>query len=102
MNVTLDPELSRDAMTIETGVHKLQSQIAHVIDRTEPTDAATSQEIRQRNRQDLQNIIADLKDFIQRQKEFCKLVSKTQKEVTDMNDEIHALRCQTENLYKLE
>lgn len=88
-------------MKIETGVRKLQSKISQVIDRNEP-DRANADELLARNRRDLEDIKADLRDFIQRQKEFCKLISQTQKEVSMMNEEIHLLRSQTENLKKVE
>lgn len=101
MNVNIDTELMQDSMKIETGVRKLQSKIAHVIDRS-PLEEANPQDIVERNRRDLRDIKADLRDFIQRQKEFCKLVSQTQKEVAMMDEEIDALRSQTENLHKLE
>lgn len=101
MNVSIDNELIQDSMKIETGVRKLQSKIAHVIDRNEP-DRANADEVLARNRRDLEDIKADLRDFIQRQKEFCKLISQTQKEVAMMNEEIHLLRSQTESLKKVE
>lgn len=101
MNVSIDNELIQDSMKIETGVRKLQSKISQVIDRNEP-DRANADELLARNRRDLEDIKADLRDFIQRQKEFCKLISQTQKEVSMMNEEIHLLRSQTENLKKVE
>lgn len=101
MNVSIDAELMQDSIKIETGVRKLQNQITHVIDRNQ-TEGANPEDVVERNRRDLQDIKADLRDFIQRQKEFCKLVSQTQKEVALMDEEIDALRSQTESLSKLE
>lgn len=94
MNVSIDSELMQDSLKIETGVRKLQNKIQHVINRDGSTSESNPQEVMERNRRDLEIIKSDLRNFIQRQKEFCKLVSQTQKEVAMMDEEIHALRTQ--------